>query len=390
MMFHQTDMNELLDFGPTTMAASFKRQTSFEDEVETIFFSNSSKNDQQLDTKMTTSSTAPLTTDLTSFNDMYDSIELMAANPEDVTGQTLVAKVDSAIIEANVDLATFLDEPEEMDTNGLETSDVIKEMEEFLTSYEEPKKEPVQEATELPHNLAEEILSLEQRQTLESMNTECPMETSTFNDEDIDQAEQLLDMLLAGTASEQPAEDEEKPADLLEQAVMSENLHDSGFGEENEATTYDVANVSQFTTVDGSNVIIVVQPSEPSTSAECAVSEEESPAQYDSDSDWAPDTAIVKKKPGRKLEARAPGKVTKRSYRNIGDRKERKKRQNVDAARRYRDRKRQEQFSLETEEQKLEVKNKALKEKLTDIENEMKTMKKLMVELGLLKVVKRR
>ena len=69
----------------------------------------------------------------------------------------------------------------------------------------------------------------------------------------------------------------------------------------------------------------------------------------------------------------------------IKDKKERKKLQNVEAARRYRDKKKAEQSVIDTEEEALAKKNGALKGKVNEIENELKTLKKLMAELGLIK-----
>ena len=62
-----------------------------------------------------------------------------------------------------------------------------------------------------------------------------------------------------------------------------------------------------------------------------------------------------------------------------------KKQQNVEAARRYRDKKKAEQCDVETEESVLLSKNKQLKGEVAELEAELKTMKKLMTELGILK-----
>ena len=57
----------------------------------------------------------------------------------------------------------------------------------------------------------------------------------------------------------------------------------------------------------------------------------------------------------------------------------------MEAARRYRDKKKAEQNVIETEEEGLARKNGELKGKVNEIENELKTLKKLMAELGLIK-----
>jgi len=81
----------------------------------------------------------------------------------------------------------------------------------------------------------------------------------------------------------------------------------------------------------------------------------------------------------------APHGVSKKSYRNIKDRKERKKIQNVEAARRYRDKKKQEQVEMEAEEAIERARNMRLRGQLKDIQSEVNTMMKLMKELGMLK-----
>merc|ERR1712141_159925 len=57
----------------------------------------------------------------------------------------------------------------------------------------------------------------------------------------------------------------------------------------------------------------------------------------------------------------------------------------VEAARRYRDKKKAEQNGVEFEEEALVARNKELKSQVSELEAEMKTMKKLMKELGILK-----
>ena len=105
---------------------------------------------------------------------------------------------------------------------------------------------------------------------------------------------------------------------------------------------YTVANVSHCVTSDGKQVIIVVQrPTEAATSA-AARKLLPRPSSSDDEDDpaWQPEHP-QKRRPGRKRENRVslaapPHGVSKKSYRNIKDRKERKKIQNVEAARRYR------------------------------------------------------
>merc|ERR1712141_183659 len=139
--------------------------------------------------------------------------------------------------------------------------------------------------------------------------------------------------------------------------------------------------------------------------SETYVSDEESNNSGE-DSDWVPDldtashryqpksaAATTKNKPGRRLQERTTstasstsnGRVTK--IKSVKDRKERRKMQNVEAARRYRDKKKAEELKIGDEERQLVKKNEQLKEKLNGIEGELNTIKKLMTELGLIKLV---
>merc|ERR1712061_976660 len=96
---------------------------------------------------------------------------------------------------------------------------------------------------------------------------------------------------------------------------------------------------------------------------------------------------------GRKLKERTKSSAPARSsckmskQQVITDRKERKKWQSVEAARRYRDKKKAQEQKQGTEEQELRNKNEQLKGELSGIEAELTTTKKLMTELGLIKLV---
>lgn len=501
----------------------FKRQNSFEDEVESIYLSSSDlkKQDQLQLLQDAAASKASSTTNLIGLTgltgliksagqDPYDSMEFAVAKPEDVTGQTLAYKVEdpeedaaedvSNLLEANFDFSQLMDDPvddinlkgnidaktnshdHQDDATEMEGQKFIDEMKEFLGRFETPAAPAAASAAvatasnsfqvqqsvataavshgmddsggaALPESLAEELLSMEQRITLNNM----PAATSEFplmDETDLTQAEEMLDLLLADVnGSDEQVQQLEKQTDILQEAMLSQNLHDSGFVDQDEeevameteannsagvipevaaaspsVSTYNVSNVTQFQTADGKQVIIVIQPTPAAPAATTgnltsfagsraklaanaapprvvAADESYLTADHDSfDSDWTPDEAVAarktntsatsKKRPGRKPEVRASqpvtqdGRVAKRSYKAITDRKKRKKMQNVEAARRYRDKKKQEQSEMETEEQILLAKNKDLKEQLADIENEFKTMKKLMIELGLVKFVK--
>ena len=70
---------------------------------------------------------------------------------------------------------------------------------------------------------------------------------------------------------------------------------------------------------------------------------------------------------------------------HIKDKKERKKLLNAEASRRYRDNRKSNFINVELEEQILADKNKRLESEVADLDVEVRTMKKLMVELGILK-----
>jgi len=149
-----------------------------------------------------------------------------------------------------------------------------------------------------------------------------------------------------------------------------ENQNDSGF--------FDMSNVTEVFTEDGRQIIIMVAPPSPTPTK----TSEENHVESDADSEWTPDSPKSAK--GRPPVKRNE-KKRKRSTPYITDKKERKKHQNVEAARRYRDKKKEEQSNIEDEEQDLVRRNKELKAKVSEMEAEMKTMKKLMKELGILK-----
>lgn len=167
--------------------------------------------------------------------------------------------------------------------------------------------------------------------------------------------------------------------------TLKEEANDSGF--------IDITN-AQHITIDGQDIFIVVAPPSPQQELVTSVTAPESLATLSpahsfalSDSDWTPDSPKASK--GRPPVKRTSLKA-KSSRKNVGtpfikDKKERKKHQNVEAARRYRDKKKSEQIDVESEEQGLADKNKGLKSEVADLEVKVRTMKQLMVELGILK-----
>merc|ERR1719367_2528572 len=179
------------------------------------------------------------------------------------------------MIEANFDLSTLMDTTPIAESTVIEeTQETIDDMAQFLQTYDPrvKKEEPVveeQSAQALPSCLADELLSLEQRQTLDQMDL-----PTQLSEEDLKDAETLLDTLLGSNTSpgeSTTARQQQPTADILKAAVDSEGLSDSGFQsmlEEAQSSSgqYAVANVSHCVTSDGKQVIIVVQrPTEPTS-----------------------------------------------------------------------------------------------------------------------------
>jgi len=211
--------------------------------------------------------------------------------------------------------------------------------------------------------------------------------------EEMAAAENILDELLKSgnmslddfDLSSEDVKEEQVEATTIE--TLKEEPNDSGF--------IDITN-AQHITIDGQDIYIVVAPPSPQPQQELVTSVTApeslatlSPAHSfaQSDSDWTPDSPKASK--GRPPVKRTSLKA-KSSRKNVGtpfikDKKERKKHQNVEAARRYRDKKKSEQIDVDSEEQGLADKNKGLKSEVADLEVKVRTMKQLMVELGILK-----
>jgi hypothetical protein len=310
---------------------------------------------------------------------------------------------------------------EETDKNEIqETQDVIEEIQDFLDQFADADMDQNDEV----RNLVDELLSEGQKANLQSMDvTDCPLANSTLNENDTAAAEDLLDHLIHGNFTSEEIKE-------LEQSIVTNN--DTGYSS-SATPSINVSNVSEIITDDGQNIIIVIGPSShhdevqsftmdstptstnkvlasltvPITEtsieqSEVEVSEDESNNSGE-DSDWLPEdestnlrsqfktpTATTKSKPGRRLQERTTSAVSNgrvNKIRSVKDRKERKKMQNVEAARRYRDKKKTEESKVEDEERLLMNKNSQLKETLNGIEGELNTIKKLMTELGLIKLV---
>merc|ERR1711878_39582 len=219
------------------------------------------------------------------------------------------------------------------------------------------------------------------------------------------QAEDILDALIAGNIKLDPSMD-------IDEGNESNTVPDDSGYLSNISDLGNVSNISEVVTEDGQKVVIIITNDleEPKAIKE----EPQSPTtpfvelrptnDQDSDSDWSPGSSPAPTPSKRKKKAAVKNSKTKcgrvdkitpktngrkrgpyklSTYHNIKDKRERKKAQNVEAARRYRDKKKAETDSVFAEETKLAEKNKALRSKAAEIQNEVKTLKKLMIELGL-------
>merc|ERR1712061_610010 len=146
------------------------------------------------------------------------------------------------------------------------------------------------------------------------------------------------------------------------------------------AVDIDMSYVTKVVTEDGKEVYIVT------TSHPVAPTSASSPdtSSLSDDSEWTPTTS--KGRPLVNRNAAKKSSSNRKSPYYIKDKKERKNHQNVQAARKYRDKKKEEQNKIENEEQFYATKNNELKSQVAELEAEVKTMKKLMTELGIIKM----
>lgn len=307
----------------------------------------------------------------------------------------------------------------EFDTS--KTQNLIDEVEEFLERHENSTPSMKIEEDVLPINTSSSS-------------------TSYMNDsgivDDMKSTESILDALMTGnvidTSSPAPSNHSVDEEEMLMEPVSSLpssfippqqnpptttstiNLNDiMASGAANIVDCSKLTNVSEFVLEDGRNVIIMIAaPSKTSADVRSETQTTEPRSGFmgsnpvspqassvvtsDSDTEWLPpseSSSKVEKKRGSPRTAIPPpvalvkkgSGVNKRVKSTIQDKKERKKWQNVEAARRYRDKKKQEQCESEIEVKMLEDKNASLKDKLGQMENELTTLKKLMTELGLVK-----
>lgn len=326
---------------------------------------------------------SPTQFEQTSFTEPDGAFKTIAQHMEEDKKVTLAndPNVDGSIgwLEATSDLKAFMDigELPEDNNDNVDCDAVINEVEEFLKKHDAPK-----EPTDVNVGSTENV----------------DLNDLQFTQEEWEAADNLLNELLKsddslnlnnGEVTHHVKEPE--PMAKQETKIKIENQNDSGF--------FEMSNVTEVITEDGRQIVIMIAPPD-STNEETtfdtalpsfkhvatAVISPESVATEVSESEdpeWSPDSPRISK--GRPMIKRNSPKKQKRVSPYITDKKERKKLQNVEAARRYRDKKKAEQNGVEFEEEALVARNKELKSQVSELEAEMKTMKKLMKELGILK-----
>jgi cyclic AMP-dependent transcription factor ATF-4 len=215
--------------------------------------------------------------------------------------------------------------------------------------------------------------------------------------EEMAAAEDILDELLKSgnismddfDLSDEVPEEQMKVEHILPTQETS-NQDESVLDDPNDSGFIDMTTTAHHhITVDGQEIFIVVAPPSPEHKPEVTTTLVTAPESFailadPIDPDWTPDSPKTTK--GRPLVKRSPPKAkSSRKAPYIKDKKERKKQQNVEAARRYRDKKKSEFINVESVEQTLADKNKDLKSEVADLEVKVRTMKQLMAELGILK-----
>lgn len=329
----------------------------------------------------------------------------LVANNDDAQAMEFLNDVVDANLASPATSTQSANSMEEVDVSNL-----IDEMEDFLSGQEDEGSAPSPVASSTFVEEMEQYLT-EEENALATNNSSNLVEVT---DEHRSEAENILDALMKGNVAASNCSGFDQDSGLGQS--LSET---AGINMEN------ISNISEIVTEDGKKIVIVItndvaastagnnsnnvvvrpEPavSPASTQGSMSPYHPASPGnsvQDESDGEWCPPSqkiltrkvATKRKAANTKADTLAAGEPSKKRgpYKRNGaltikDKKERKKLQNVEAARRYRDKKKVEQNVIETEEEMLVRTNNELKSKFSEMENEVKTLKKLMAELGLIK-----
>lgn len=216
---------------------------------------------------------------------------------------------------------------------------------------------------------------------------DCPMNSTFISEEDKLAAESLIDQLFCGSIAID-LEDQEFAVDTTDAVSTPVVVDDTDADQESGFVDACQLSSSEMVMPDGTKVYIVIAPESPEASLidgdVASPMSSEFVASPESDESWSPEPAPTPGRSRKRASERKGG--VRKAKSTIVDKKERKKHQNVEAARRYRDKKKSEQQLIDEELDELTAKNSELKRKVGEKEAELKTLKKLMIELGLIKV----
>lgn len=261
-----------------------------------------------------------------------------------------------------------------MDENSNDHQALIDEVELFLTRHETSSAMPT---VDLPP---------------EDIFEECPFSSTLLDEDDKRVAEQIIDQLFCESINIDLNDLDFSDAGNNPQEIQTSTSTEVDIKEE---SGY-VSSLNELEMEDGTKVIFVIAPDSPEDDSASIIeipsvqSEDESSSvayqELDSDESWSPAESACSPAAGKKRKPYERKTGVRRTRQPVIDKKERKKIQNVEAARRYRDKKKNEQQLLDEELDELVEKNITLKSQVNEKENELKTLKKLMVELGLIKI----
>jgi len=276
--------------------------------------------------------------DLGFLTDPYVNTDDEGAPSKTIEGQYEEEKGDIGWLEATSDLQAFMNigALPEVTSEDQEVKSVMKDVEQFLQNFDYGPTPPAID--------------------------------DTIPQEEMDAAEQLLDELLKSNDLELNLDNFETDPTMFDQ---QEEVQTNESSAPQDNSFIDMSDVTKVVTEDGKEVYIVIAPP---------------PEPLSDDSEWTPPTTSPKGRPLVKRHAKTSTSSNRKPPYYIKDKKERKKHQNVQAARKYRDKKKDEQNKIETEELFFATKNSELKSQVAELEAEVKTMKKLMTELGIIKM----